>query len=196
MTEERAKSPQVRGIVLIAIREFVQTHLPPSEKNVFFNTLSSDVKRTVFNAEKGEWYPYATQSRLHNHIAHWFKSPDPRQTIRDLGLFVANYEIDAFLRPIFSFLPFDVIMDRFHIVWEKLYRPGIFSVLSSNNTGAVFELSEFSSDPLFCPMIEGWLKVVANYLKLKNLSIKETSCIHRGQQSCRWEVSWGVKDSG
>jgi hypothetical protein len=188
MSEE--SSAEVRGIALIGIREYVQSHLNAGDLSRFLNSLPFEASYTILNAEKGSWYPFSIESQLHQHIVKCRNPKAPHETMLDLGAFVAEYEINSFLRGLFSFLPLRLILNRFQSIWSKLYRPGNFVLRSSRELGAVFELAGFHSDPLFCHMVEAWLRVAGKHLKLENMVIKETACIHRGAGLCRWEVSW------
>jgi hypothetical protein len=183
-------SPEVRGIALIAIREYIQSSLGLRDAGEFVKRLRSESAYTFLNAEKGDWYPFPLQTELHNGIIKWFNPADPRKAIFALGIFKARYEINSFLKTVLNFLPLGLVLNRAQLLWSKFYRPGCFKVCSSHQAGAVFELTGFESDPHLCVLVEAWLRVAGEILKLKDVEVSETACIHKGADRCRWEVSW------
>lgn len=180
----------MRGIALIAILEYIRSRFDVAGVSSFMKRLPFDVSHVVINAEKGKWYPFSVEGSLRSHIVEFTNSGEPRKVMGELGRFVASYEIESFLRGIFSFLPLQLVFKRFGNIWSKLYRPGRLLVRSSHDLGAVFELAGFASDPLFCPMAQAWLETAAHQLRLKKVKISETLCIHRGARRCRWELGW------
>jgi hypothetical protein len=181
---------QVRGIALIAIREYVQSRLGLRDAGEFFKRLSCETTHTVLNAQKVTWYPFAMESELRTEIVRWFNPDDPRKAILDLGTFTAKFEINASLKAMIGILPLRLLLKRSQFMWSRLYHPGHFKLRSSHETAAVFELTGFHSDPLFCTMVEAWLRTAGEILKLTNVEVSETACIHDGAGRCRWEISW------
>lgn len=181
---------QVRGIVLISIREYVQSRLKLADAGEFFKLLPFDVTHNAIHAERGKWYPYSMESALHYQVVRWFNPKNERQAILDLGLFTAAYQIKTFLRSMFTFLPLNLVFSRFPAIWSKLYRPGVLTVRSHTESSGVFELRGFSGDPLFCYLVQAWLEAACRHLKLKDVDIAETMCVHKGGGCCRWEAAW------
>lgn len=183
-------SPEVRGIALIAIREYLQSRLGLRDAGEFVKRLRSESAYTLLNAEKSNWYPFSIQTELHREIVKWFNPEDPHELILDLGTFKAKYEINSFLKTILSFLPLGLVLNRAQFIWSRFYRPGVFNVCSAHDAGAVFELTGFESDPHMCILVEAWLRVAGEILKLKDVEVSETACIHKGADRCRWETTW------
>lgn len=185
----RTHEMQVRGIALIALREYVNSRLQGEANQRFFSRLPTEVKDIIFEVNGREWYPFSIDTLLREEITREFNPQDPRVAIFDAGLYAANYDISSFIRTLMGFIPVRSILNRAQTLWDKFYRPGKFYAQPLDN-GAIFELTEFPSDPLFCPMIDAWLTVAARRLRLQGSKVSETACIHEGDELCRWEVHW------
>jgi len=183
-------SAQVRGVVLVGIREYIQSKLELGEVDLFLKPLSFEVSYALINADKGEWYPYSIQTELHEAIADRFSRNDPGRAIYDLGLHLAEYEIKNVLRAMFGILPLKLIVNRIQSMWSKFYRPGNATAKLVLEKKAVLEVRDFPTDLGFCALVEAWMEVATRYLKFKNLSYKQTVAIHKGTSLCRWELEW------
>ncbi|MBN2379781.1 hypothetical protein JXM67_08275 [candidate division WOR-3 bacterium] len=181
---------EVRGIVFIGIREYIQSKLALGEMDLFIKPLPFEVSYALINAEKGEWYPYSIQVKLHESIANRFDRNHPEKAIYDLGLYLAEFEINAVLRAMFGVFPIKLVASRVQTIWSKFYRKGKATARLVHDKKAVLELREFPTDRLFCSLVEAWMEVAARYLKLKELSVKQTVAIHKGTSLSCWEIEW------
>jgi len=179
----------VRGISLISISRYVKSKLDPVEIKDFFSRLPEGEAETILSAEKSEWYPFMLQRHLREEIAARFNPENPRQAIFDMVEVTANYEITAFLRVILAHLPLKLVLRRLPKLWDKMYRPGKMTLLEGSDNHAVIKVTEFAHDPLYCPTMDGWLTVAARNMGFKKIEVRETSCIHRGDEACIWAVN-------
>ncbi|MBD3287096.1 hypothetical protein GF359_10565 [candidate division WOR-3 bacterium] len=181
----------VRGISIISTREYLKTRLEGRGWVSFLAQLPADVRENTVNSYKSEWYPFRIQRVLREEIVRLFNPEHPRQAILNAYLFATRYEISAFLRGILSFMPVKLVIERAAALWRKYYNKGTMKAISLGKNGAALELTDFPGDRLFCPTVQAWLVNAAGYLRLKDVEGKETTCVHRGDEVCRWEVIWG-----
>jgi len=192
VAEDKSKHPEllVRGISIISTREYLKSRLEGPDWKIFVNKLPVDVREVISSASKSEWYPFTHQRLLREEIVRLFNPSSPRQAILDAYLFATRYEISAFLRGIFSFLPVKLVLARAAAVWDKYYNMGDMTAVFTSEKSASLELRDFPGDRLFCPTVEAWLVNAAKYLNLANPRVEETSCVHSGDSLCSWRVLW------
>jgi hypothetical protein len=182
--------PLVRGISLLSTRRYLRSHLKEVEWEGLLENLHPHHREIIRTVEKGSWYPFDIQRIMREEIAKRFNPGNPRQAILDAYLEATDYEISTFLRGMFSFLPVKLVVGRAAALWGKYYRPGVMQSVDMGEKKVALELTEFPADNLFCPTVEAWLTNASKYQKLKNAKVQETACIHRGDDLCRWEVTW------
>lgn len=180
----------VRGISLIAISAYVKSKLDPKRLTEFYTRFPRGEPEMILTAQKGEWYPFKLQRHLREETVKEFNPRDPRQAIFDMVEVTANYEISTFLKAILGYLPAKLVLKKTADLWDKYYRPGKMELVKYDGNHAVFEVTEFSHDRLFCPTMDAWLAVAGKNMRMDEILVKETSCIHRGDELCRWEVTW------
>lgn len=180
----------VRGISLISMREYVKTKLNGERLEEFFARFPENEVEIILNAERSEWYPFYIQQDIRENVVLEFNPKDPRKAIMDLVAFTADYEISAFLRGIIGILPVHMVLRQSARIFSKFYQPGKMTAVRIGQRTSVFELTDFPADPLFCPVIDAWLTTAGKNMGLKNIEVRETRCIHRGGEVCRWMVFW------
>lgn len=192
MAPEGPQTPHmmVRGVSLISLYEYLKTRLDEKQLERFFDLLSPRESLTILSAKKWQWYPFGVQQELRTAIANWFNPQNPRDAVFDAGLFAAVYETSTFLRAILAYLPVRQILKNSQVIWNKYYKPGRLSGKHLSQGHARFELSRFPADAAFCPMITSWLVIAAQTMNLDKARVEETRCVHRGGNSCRWELHW------
>ncbi|MBD3285598.1 hypothetical protein GF359_04020 [candidate division WOR-3 bacterium] len=191
MTADKTDTPEllVRGISLISMREYVKTRLAGKDLEQFFTRFPESEEETIVNAKKGDWYPFVIQRHIRENVAKWFNPENPRKAVMDMVAFTADYEISAFLKGIIGILPVHMVLQQSAKVFGKFYNPGKMVAARRGETSATFELTGFPADPLFCPVIDAWIISAGKNMGL-DVKVKETACIHNGDDLCRWEITW------
>ena len=189
--EGKSKVPEllVRGISLISMREYVKTMLAGEELEEFFSHFPESEEEAISNAKKGEWYPFEIQQHIRENVAKWFNPGNPRKAIMDMVAFTADFEISAFLKGIIGILPVHMVLQQSAKVFGKFYQPGKMVAIREGEYKALFELTDFLADSLFCPVIDAWLISAGKNMGFEP-NVVETACIHNGDDLCRWEVTW------
>ena len=181
----------VRGVAITAIMDYVKDRLGEEGCNDFLKRFPRDFIDKVLNVGKADWYPVDVISRLRNEVALEFNSQDQRQAAFDIGVFTATYEQSTFLKSIMRHLPIPLILRQAAALWRKFYRPGVMKVVETGDRKVILELTDFPPvDPLICPQFEAWLVSAGRNQNLENFEVKETLCLHKGKDRCRWELTW------
>jgi hypothetical protein len=190
MASEKLPQMLVRGISLISLREYVQSRLKPKDARRLFERLPAVDTEVILSAQKWQWYPFSMQRNLREEIAHHFNPRDPLEAVYEAGLFAAERETSTFHKAMIGFFSVDIVLKNSNKIWTKYYRMGKLTGTFVREGLGVVELSGFPSDPIFCPMITSWLVVAAKALKLPDAKVSETTCIHRGDANCSWDIVW------
>ncbi len=75
--------------------------------------------------------------------------------------------------------------------WKKMYNFGKIDghILDSNKARIVGE--EISPDPVFCEFLTSYFMGVLETTGVKNIISIHTKCVHRGDDRCEWDLTWG-----
>jgi len=192
MPEKNAELPQmlVRGISLISLSDYVKSRLKKDEVRDFFARLPKADSIVIQSAQKWKWYPFFMQRHLREEIANRFNPENPRAAVYDAGLFAATQETSTFLKAMLGFFSPGIVLKNSNVIWRKYYKSGKLRGTLTDDSHGIVELTGFSSDPIFCPMVQSWLVVSAKALKLKDAKVTETACIHNDDKVCRWTLAW------
>lgn len=203
MEERIEPAVLVRGIAIIAVREYVREHLDEEGYSCFLSHLPGEHSRIILEVDRAEWYPVEIIRDLRARVAARFNPQDSRKAAFELGLYTSTFEQSTFLRGIMKHLPLHLILKQAASLWKKFYRPGTMQVVERAVQGreeggeegmVALELHDFPAvDPLLCPQFEAWLFTAGKNQNLKNLAVKETLCVHKGDRCCRWEATWKNK---
>jgi len=192
MSKENPKTLElfVRGVSLMGFYEYLQSRLQEPELKRLIDQLPDKTREVVHHIKKWEWYPLEMDRHMREAIVRRFNPQNPRAAVFEASYFTAEYDINSFLRGIFSFLPIPMIIRQIKTVWSKFYKSGNVVTVPLQDGGVALELTEFEADYLFCPTIEAWLLGAMRTIGLKGAEVKETMCIHTGDDRCRWELRW------
>lgn len=78
--------------------------------------------------------------------------------------------------------------------WKKVSKVGTMDVADSGDGFAKINLSSYEFHPVGCLFIAGYIKSVFSLTVKNKVSIKETKCIHRGDNVHQFLVEWKNKE--
>ncbi|NPA74628.1 MAG: hypothetical protein GXO25_00930 [Euryarchaeota archaeon] len=83
----------------------------------------------------------------------------------------------------------ELIIKKAGEYWGKFYDFGRLEGEADENKGVVRGY-DISPDPLFCEVLTYYYYGIFDNLRLKNVHVKHTKCVHRGDEHCEWTFSW------
>lgn len=183
-------SIKTRGLTLIQFKQYLFKTKGILKADEVISSLPLAVADSLYNVKKSEWYPFEYQRLLREAIVKEIDPSDPDEVTFRMGLTTASWDFSGFLKPLFSFIPLETLLNKTASLWSKYYDKGEMKVTAARKTSAELELSSFPSDQYFCPIVTSWLKVALEALKKPNTSVTHDTCIHKGDSLCRFELSW------
>jgi len=179
-----------RGLTLIQFRRYLVEKLGHKETEEVISILAQDTADVIRNVKKGEWYPFEVQRQLREGIIQHVDSDDPLGVMYRMGLVTASWDFSTLLKPFFSFLSAELILNRSAVLWSKYYDHGEVKVKIFKEGYALLELSDFPSDPHFPPIVTSWMTVALQTLKKKNPRVEHSRCSRNGGELDCFELRW------
>lgn len=181
---------KARGLTLIQFKKYLFRTLGRKEGEQALDTLPQASAEAVRNAKKSSWYPFEIQRQLREVIIDAIDPSDPGGVMYRMGLETASWDFSTFLKPLFSFISVEMILNRVSSLWHKYYDQGEVRVTSFKPGDAVIELYDLPYDPYFCPLVTSWLMVALNTLKKNNPDVQKSEIVLQGKKICRFKLRW------
>jgi hypothetical protein len=179
-----------RGLTLYQFKKYFINSIGEKESLNSIKALPEDVRESILNVKKSDWYPFETQRLLRELIITKTNPGNPLEAIFNMGLETASWDFSGFLKPLFSFIPLETILNKTASLWNKYYNTGEIKVQSFSNGLARIDLHSFPSDHHFCPVITSWMTMALRTLKKKNPVVNHDTCIHKGDLFCRFDLTY------
>lgn len=184
---------KTRGLTLIQFKRYLVKDFGVEAADKIIDTLPREAAKQVKFADRGGWYDFETQRLLREAIITHIDPDDPQGVVYRMGLETSSWDFSGFLKPIFSFIPLKTILTQSASLWKKYYDKGkmVLAFYEENQVRqAKLELSDFPSDPHFCPIVTSWMMTALSTLRLLNPRVEHSTCIHMGDDICRFELTW------
>ncbi|NLI98616.1 hypothetical protein GX441_08165 [bacterium] len=179
-----------RGLTLYQFKKYFINSIGEKEALKSFATLPEGARDTVLDVKKSSWYPFETQRLLRELIISKTDPGNPLEAIFNMGLETASWDFSGFLKPLFSFIPLETILNKTAALWNKYYNTGEITVHSFTKGLARIDLHSFPSDQHFCPVITSWMTMALRTLKKKAPCVNHDICIHKGDSFCRFDLTY------
>lgn len=185
------KNIKTRGLTLIQFRRYLLEKFGEEETSRVISALPEETAATIINVKKGEWYPFETQRKLREAIIKKIDPKDPLGVMYRMGLVTSSWDFSGFLKPFFSFIPVETILNRSAALWGKYYNQGQMKVAAFEGNTAVLQLSEFPADLHFYPIVTSWMMTALQTLRKPNPKVAYSRVTEQKPEIDRFELSWG-----
>jgi hypothetical protein len=180
----------LRGALVLARFQYLRRAHGPAMVERVMEALDESDRRLLRGVDRREWYPFLTVGRLDRAIAR-IVAPGDDTVYERLGAASARDRTewlgpDARLYSVHGFL--SRVADRhhlFHSFGAAAYRRGGFT-----DGEIAFSLYP-ERDETFCRGTLGYLREAVEFLTGVPASVEERSCQCRGDETCRYWISWG-----
>jgi predicted hydrocarbon binding protein len=137
------------------------------------------------------WYPYPafvalvqTIERLHGRGGEFALS-------REIGRDSARRDLGATFRIISAMASLDFLLKRGQVFWEKYCDRGRIVLEAPQPLSLRARIEAFPEiDRAHCRLVEGWLEGLGDALGARDMSCRETRCVHRGDTHCEYAGAW------
>ncbi len=84
----------------------------------------------------------------------------------------------------------ELILRKAGEYWGKFYDFGRLEGELLEDGHGIARGYYLSPDPLFCEVLTHYFRGIFDNIRVKNLEVKHTKCVHRGDDHCEWEFRW------
>jgi predicted hydrocarbon binding protein len=181
---------QIKGFALRGLLKYVKTvrpggipavlaKLPPSVAPTFKNPIVASV-----------WYPYESFAALLDTIDRELGRGD-LALMSEIGRRSALEDSGTVFRILATIASVETIIKRSPIFWQKYCDTGRIDPLDVGHGIFRVALKEFPGiSKAQCNVICGWIEGMAKATGAKNVTVKQTGCVHRGDPFCLYEGTY------
>lgn len=186
-----ARAATVKGGPVASLIKFIKQDLDPAQIRRAFENVPSDVADRLLNSPvlPVHTFPLALLNQL-TIAAAKAKLEPPKQFAERAGRAAARDAVVGVYRFLATLVTPAKLLSRASTLFTTIYDVGTLTVDSQSSTGAEVSLTDFPSEEVGCARITGWMTQLAEHTRVKDIRVKHTSCIARGESRCHWSVSW------
>lgn len=74
--------------------------------------------------------------------------------------------------------------------WPNFHDFGKLEGIIDNDNMGYVRGYDISLDPIFCRTLTHYFKGIMENLRLKEIMVQKTRCVHSGDKYCEWEIHW------
>jgi hypothetical protein len=181
---------QVKGTAVIASLRFVREQFGEEGLERVLAALP-DEDRSAFDANllASSWYPMPALLHFMEETQKQFEAQEP-EVLRKMGRRSADYGLTTVYKIFFKVGSPEFIVRKASRVFGSYYDTGEMVQVENAPGRAVVELKGFAGAPQYCARIFGWMERTMVLAGARNLKSSHSSCVHRGDQVCRFEGNW------
>ncbi len=139
---------------------------------------------------QSEWYPYEAFAALLRELDRRLASPG-RDVMRDMGNAAARQDVSGMFRIVTYISSPESAGARAGIFWERYYDKGKLMADEARPGYLRTRIEGFPEiDPLHCRVLAGWIEGLGMVWGARNIAVRHTECVHRGDAHCVYEATW------
>lgn len=155
--------------------------------------LSPETREMFETPAPNQWYSQMLLRELYEKIDAAFGNGDPN-FFREYGRYDAARTTSGPLRYLLRLASGVQVLKRAQSFWKHYFKGSILEIkdLSEDEGHVNVKLiaRNFNEGVPGCRILEGYFEVVFTKTGVKNLEIKEESCVYKGDEYCSWNISW------
>lgn len=182
---------QIKGFALRGLLRYVKdsgypggipallARLPEEDRSYFAEKILSSL-----------WYPYEAFSALARIIDQEIARGDVA-VLEDVGHASGRLDLGGVFRFVTAILTVERIVSRAPAYWRRYCDAGELRVTDKGSNHFTVQLVDFPGvDEAHCHMIRGWIRGLGDSTKARDVDIRKTMCVHRGDACCEYTGTW------
>lgn len=158
----------------------------------FCKILPASISDRLENADQAAWYPVEDSRLLYEKLFSFFGE----EHLPDYVRFYVDKAISGFIRGLVAFLkPLD-LAKRSLALWKRFHSTGKPKIEMVSPTHGKITLADWNHSPIHCKVHTLWFTELARIAGAKDIEVTETHCVHRGDEFCRWDVTFNYQKPG
>ncbi|NOZ85522.1 MAG: hypothetical protein GXP49_04540 [Deltaproteobacteria bacterium] len=199
---DMSKDFKVKGITILGLVKLVKKKASSEEMaSVIDNLDPADREVLQDRILVSSWYPYRVFNNLLESIDKVLGNGDGKLAY-EIGRMSAERDLTTVYRSILSFLSTGFVTKKAFAAWKNYYSSGELELIQDardeqdrGRRVMKVRMKEFRTLSTFhCMNIVGWCEKFVELLGVSDVSVEETSCIHKGGDHCEFLLSWKEKD--
>lgn len=183
---------EVKGTSIRSIPEFVDKHFP-LRKQEWLNALPDESKQIMGGfIFTNNWYPLrAALTVPMKTISSVFYNGDDALTARVMGRYSADVALSGVYKFFIQFGSPKYIIERGSRIFTTYFQPSEIVVLNVQKNGLLMHLTRFPEPDLILEEnIAGWIERALEKSGCKNVRVKITQSLTRGNKVTEFSLSW------
>lgn len=136
------------------------------------------------------WVSFAPMFEIEQAMIHELMGGDPSQ-FKTLAMELARQDVPTIYQFVLRVAGPGLVLKRLSVMYSSRVRPGNLVAERLNEREAVGRLEGGVIPYYTCEHnVAGWICVGLELAGAKDVQVKQVSCVHRGDASCRWSVRW------
>lgn len=144
--------------------------------------------------DPNKWYATSLTKEVYEVLDNKL-SPENPDALVDFGRFSAELSIKGFLRYLTRLLTVQQLFKRAKAFWKSYNRGGSIETdtiteEAGRKKTTVYVRGTSDIGPPGCKVLQGYIEVLISRTGVHDIVVDKKSCIHKGDKTCSWEVSW------
>lgn len=186
-----AEHIEVRGRAIPARRGYILRHHGESVLQSFLESLEPELRELLESPPLAfSWVNLSKLVALDCQLVDfvWGGRVSP---MRQLHAEMAENDMTMAYKVLFKFGTPSFILSRIDLAYRHYFRPGGIDIVELTDSHAIGKLRGEALPMYMCTeALPGWTRAGVELSGGRNVAVLHTSCRHRGDTDCTWELSW------
>jgi predicted hydrocarbon binding protein len=188
-----SKVTHERGINGVLIKNWLKERFGTQGLDAINHKLSPKASGMLQDPVMSDWYPAELVAEIFKAIEYEYKDRYP-DILVEYGRYAADKSVKGFLRYLARLITIETLTKRMMAFWKQYHKGGSISAgefaEAPGRKMTVVTVEGFEFGPPGCEVIQGYLEALIPFANVKDVKVKEKTCIYKGDLQCSWEVSW------
>ena len=191
-TERRPATGNDKGDYFEPLRIWVVDKLGKSALRRLAELVGPEIATPLDGADPDKWYPTEYSARLYEALYELVGGDEEK--IHDFARFYLYERTKGFMRVLMTFVSPMQLAFRVGKMWRRFHDEGKATVelveADSKKTTAKLTILDWRASAVNCLVNTYFYQEMVRIAGGKHVHCEETHCVHRGDDFCRWEISW------
>jgi predicted hydrocarbon binding protein len=182
-----------RGINAFLLKNWLMERFGMDGLRNVMGKISTGARAMLEDPVLNKWYPVSEVREVFETIHNLYAEDNPGILV-EYGRFAAERSLKGFLRYLARLLTIEQLTKRMGAFWKQYHQGGFISAGKVEEKGdsrtITVTVSGYSMGISGCRVITGYLEGLIPMANVRDVEVKEKTCIHRGDRTCSWEVRW------
>ncbi|MBN2378735.1 hypothetical protein JXM67_02900 [candidate division WOR-3 bacterium] len=184
----------MRGMNSVFLKKWISERYGEDTLNQISAKVSSLAREMLESPNPNKWYATSLTKEIYEVLDRKL-SPNNPDALVDFGRFSAELSIKGFLRYLTRLLTVQQLFKRAKAFWKSYNKGGSIETdpiteEEGRKKTTVYVRGTSGVGPQGCKVLEGYIEVLISRTGVNDIVIEKKTCIHKGDKTCSWRVSW------